>query len=145
MDEKKKIGQKIWKLFSENYSYSQIAKELEISKSVVSNVINYSLPSDAWCKKNIKGLKEEYEQEIEELENNYIEEEEELKKQSKKAQNRVTIIGALTAGIISLIMNIFVLYFEITLNILNRFGLAIISAIISFFLIKIINGLWEEE
>ena len=40
MDEKKEIGKKIWELFSENYSYSQIAKELGISKSVVSNIIN---------------------------------------------------------------------------------------------------------
>ena len=44
MDEKKQISLKIWDLFLKKYSYSQIAKELGISKSVVSNVINYCQP-----------------------------------------------------------------------------------------------------
>jgi len=67
MDDKKEIGKKIWELFSKNYTYGQIAKKLGISKSVVSNVINYSLPSKEWCNKNIKELKENWENEINEL------------------------------------------------------------------------------
>ena len=145
MDKKKKIGQKIWELFSENYSYSQIAKELGISKSVVSNIINYSLPPRDWCHENIKELKNKTQKEKEKLKQQLAKRIKELKKQSKKARNRVTIIGALTAGIISIVINILILQFDITLNPLNRFGLAIIIAIISFFIIKTINSLWEEE
>jgi len=57
MDDKKEIGKKIWELFSKNYTYSQIAKKLNISKSVVSNVINYSLPAKDWIQEDIKKLK----------------------------------------------------------------------------------------
>ena len=59
MDEKKEIGRKIWDLFLKNYSYSKIAKELGVSKSVVSNVINYTLPSATWCNENLQNLKDE--------------------------------------------------------------------------------------
>ena len=83
MDEKKKIGQKIWDLFSENYSYGEIAKELGISKSVVSNVINYSLPSNTWCNENIQELKKENDT-IKEKLTNYKENTEILKKEKRK-------------------------------------------------------------
>jgi len=57
MDNKKQTGKKIWKLFLKNYSYGEIAKELGVNKSVVSNVINYSLPGKEWCDEDIKELK----------------------------------------------------------------------------------------
>jgi len=60
MENKREIGKKIWELFSKNYSYSQIAKELGISKSVVSNVINYCSPPPEQTEQNIKELKDTY-------------------------------------------------------------------------------------
>ena len=60
MDEKKQIGVKIWELFLKKHSYKEIAKELGISKSVVSNVINYCLPpNNETIQKDIKSFKEE--------------------------------------------------------------------------------------
>jgi len=64
MQDKKQIGKKIWELFSKDYTYNQIAKELGVSKSVVSNVINYSLPDKEWCDENIKELKEKNQKEL---------------------------------------------------------------------------------
>jgi len=66
MDEKREIGKKIWELFLKNYSYGEIAKRLGVSKSLVSNIINYSLPSTTWTWENVKKVKEKYEQEIQE-------------------------------------------------------------------------------
>jgi len=65
MDEKKKIGVKIWELFLKKYSYREIAKELGVSKSVVSNVINYCLPPNSeTIQKDIKSFKKELEEEL---------------------------------------------------------------------------------
>ena len=68
MDKKKEIGQRIWELFSKNYSYSDIARELGINKSVVSNVINYCTPNEMTYDKSIKQLKENCEKEKKVLE-----------------------------------------------------------------------------
>ena len=77
---KKEIGKRVWELFTEGYSYNKIAKKLKISKSVVSNVINYCSPcSYSLSKKITQKLKEleeenkklkELEQENEKLKNN---------------------------------------------------------------------------
>ena len=78
MQDKKQIGQKIWDLFLKNYSYSKIAKELGVTKSVVSNVINYTLPSATWCNENVKELKEKHQKEIELLKKKYEKKEKEI-------------------------------------------------------------------
>ena len=78
MDEKKEIGRKIWDLFSKGYSYGQIAKELNISKSVVSNIINYTLPPRDWCDKNLQNLKKQHKKEIELLKKKYEKNEKEI-------------------------------------------------------------------
>ncbi len=65
MDEKKEIGVKIWDLFLKKYSYGAIVKELGISKSVVSNVINYCLPpNNKTIQEDIKSFKKELEEEL---------------------------------------------------------------------------------
>jgi len=71
LENKKEIGRNIWELFFQNKSYGEIAKELGISKSVVSNIINYSLPASNWVKDNIvfyiqkeNKLKEELREEL---------------------------------------------------------------------------------
>jgi len=56
MQDKKQIGKKIWELFIKNYSYGKIAKELGVSKSLVSNIINYSLPATTWISENVKQI-----------------------------------------------------------------------------------------
>ena len=78
MQDKKQIGQKIWDLFLKNYSYSQIAKELRITKSVVSNIINYTLPPRDWCDKNLQNLKKQHKKEIELLKKKYEKKEKEI-------------------------------------------------------------------
>ena len=72
MDEKKEIGRKIWELFVKGYSYSRIANELRINKSVVSNIINYSLPPKDWCVENVKKMKEQEKQNIKLLKQNCV-------------------------------------------------------------------------
>jgi len=65
MDKKKEIGLKIWELFLKNYSYREIAKELGVSKSVVSNIINYCLPpNNETIQKDIKSFKKELEEKL---------------------------------------------------------------------------------
>ena len=138
MDKKKEIGKKIWDLFSENYSYGEIAKELGISKSVVSNVINYSLPSDAWCKKNIKGLKEQHEQELEDLENDCVKEKEESINNFILISNALSFIYTI---FIVLTMYILTLFNVITSNITlynNLFTTFIKLTIISIVIATII-------
>jgi len=86
MDEKKQIGLKIWELFLKNYTYKEIGKELGISKSVVSNVINYCLPPNSeTIQKDIKSFKKEMEEELIKCKKNCEKkiEEELIKKQSK--------------------------------------------------------------
>ena len=121
MDEKKKIGQKIWDLFSKNYTYSQIAKELNISKSVVSNVINYTLPSATWCNENIKELKKRYinekEKELLELKeyyNNF------LKENRKNIIFNNSVIVFIILNIIFLINNNFIINFINILHLKNN-------------------------
>jgi len=79
MQDKKEISKKIFELFSKNYSYSQIAKELNISKSIVSNVINYCTPTKNTYEKSIKEIKQSYEKKIEQLEEEFEEEKEQIR------------------------------------------------------------------
>jgi len=91
---KKEIGKKIWELFFQSKSYGEIAKELGISKSVVSNIINYSLPANNWVEDNIvfylqkeNKLKEELNQMREELLTKSLQASEILKELSKTREN----------------------------------------------------------
>jgi len=142
MQDKKQIGKKIWELFSKNYTYSQIAKELGISKSVVSNVINYSLPSEEWIQEDIKKIKEEckknWKNEVNKLINECKEEKKEL----------VTGFSVMTGA--------FVMFFSIILIFILHnfdflpdkkfiflgvtFGIGIVLGLISFFISKFINN-----
>ena len=94
MENKKEIGRNIWELFFQNKSYAEIAKELGISKSVVSNIINYSLPANNWVEDNIvfylqkeNKLKEELNQMREELLTKSLQASEILKELSKTREN----------------------------------------------------------
>jgi len=94
LENKKEIGRNIWELFFQNKSYAEIAKELGINKSVVSNIINYSLPASNWVKDNIvfyiqkeNKLKEELNQMREELLTKSIQASEILKELSKTREN----------------------------------------------------------
>ena len=107
MDEKKKIGQKIWELFLKNYSYGEIAKELGISKSVVSNIINYSLPSSDWCNENIKELKKENDT-IKEKLTNYKENTEILKKEKSKLKLKSILL--ILTGLIEFVIILFLIF-----------------------------------
>jgi len=128
MNDKREIGKKIWELFSKNYSYGEIAKELGVSKSVVSNVINYSLPSKDWAQKDIKKIKEECEKNCEEEVNEL---EEELQKEILETKISSIITSVFTTIII----------FGITIKLFQNFNnfnmtikmsIAIISLIIIF-------------
>jgi len=131
MNDKREIGKKIWELFSKNYTYGQIAKELGVSKSVVSNVINYSLPSKDWTQKNIKKIKEECEKNCEEEVNEL---EEELQKE------------VLETKISSIITSVFttIIIFGTTIKLFQNFNnfnmtIKMAIAIISFIIIFIIS------
>ena len=97
MNEKKQIGLKIWELFLKKYSYGEIAKELGISKSVVSNVINYCQPpNENNIQEDIKRLKQEQEQELikcketcEKEINNYKQEINQLKNKNNKLKEEI--------------------------------------------------------
>ena len=139
MQNKKEIGRKIWELFSENYSYSQIAKELEVSKSVVSNVINYTLPPRDWCDKNIKKLKEQYtkekEREILELKeyyNNF------LKENRKNIIFNNSVIVFIILNIIFLINNNFIINFINILHLKNNSLTQDVLSMLTAFLISVI-------
>ncbi len=111
MDEKKKIGQKIWEFFLKNYSYSQIAKELGISKSVVSNIINYSLPSSDWCNENIKELKKENDtvkEKLTNLEKKCKEKTESLKEEKRKLKLKSILL--ILTGLIEFIIILFLIF-----------------------------------
>ena len=107
MDKKKKIGQKIWEFFLKNYTYREIAKELEISKSVVSNIINYSLPSSDWCNENIKELKKENDT-IKEKLTNYKENTEILKKEKRKLKLKFILL--ILTGLIEFVIILFLIF-----------------------------------
>ena len=89
MDKKKEIGLKIWELFLKNYSYREIAKELGVSKSVVSNIINYCLPpNENSIQEDIKKLKQEQEQELIKCKKNYEKEINNYKEKIHKLKNK---------------------------------------------------------
>ena len=97
MDEKKEIGVKIWDLFIKKYSYGAIVKELGISKSVVSNVINYCLPpNNKTIQEDIKSFKKELEEELikcketcEKDINSYKEKTQQLKNKNNKLEEEI--------------------------------------------------------
>ncbi len=139
MQDKKELGKKIWDLFSKNYTYSQIAKELNISKSVVSNVINYTLPPYKWCNENIKKIKEQYtkekERELLELKeycNNL------LKKNRKNIIFNNSIIVFILLNIIFLIDNNFIINFINILHLKNNTLTQDVLSILTAFLISVI-------
>jgi len=92
MDEKKEIGKKIWDLFLKNYSYREIANKLGVSKSLVSNVINYTLPTHNWIDEDIRKLKQKYEQETQKLKKELKEKEEEYKELNETFENFLIIV-----------------------------------------------------
>jgi len=160
MQDKKQIGKKIWELFSKNYTYSQIAKELGVSKSVVSNIINYSLPSKDWIQEDIKKIKEEcendkqyirtiYKNELKECEKNWENEVNELVDECKKERKELVIgFSAMTGNFVMFfsIILIFILhYFDFLpdkkfLFLSVTFTIGIILGLISFFISKFINN-----
>jgi len=117
MQNKKEIGKKIWKLFSKNYTYSQIAKELGVSKSVVSNVINYSLPADEWCSQNIKELKEKCEQDKAKLKINYQNELKKYKEKYKKEKKEMGLGFSIMNGSFITLISMFLIFVINTYNI----------------------------
>ena len=118
MDEKKEIGRKIWDLFSKGYSYGQIAKELNVSKSVVSNVINYTLPTKDWCNENIKELKEKHKNEIEQLKEECLDfvTEEKIKEKKEVIENATIIFTIATA----IFLNVDDFYIDFFSKIFNK-------------------------
>ena len=148
MHDKREIGKKIWELFSKNYTYGEIAKELGISKSVVSNVINYSLPSKDWAQEDIKKIKEEceksWEEEVNELE-------EEHKIELKEIGLGLSMVSGATTGMISIVILFIVYYFNIPMPsskftlLATILGIGTILGLISFFITKFIfNKVLEE-
>jgi len=136
MQDKKQIGKKIWELFNKNYSYGEIAKELGISKSVVSNVINYSLPSEEWCNENIKELKENIKKEkvkVKKL-NKKLEELDERLEELKKEELATKISSIIITFIITFI--VFIIDTKLLQNLPNpiviRFVILVISLIVVF-------------
>ena len=140
MDDKREIGKKIWELFSKNYTYSEIAKELGVSKSVVSNVINYCSPPKEQTEQNIKELKETYQRVVEQIE---------LK--NRKIQQKLLIEFSLTTSILVFFSVLFIFLLTLKFNIFNILNLqgyklvitilviTILAGAISFFIAKFIN------
>ena len=138
MQDKKQIGKKIWELFSKNYSYGEIAKELGISKSVVSNVINYSLPSEDWIQEDIKKIKEE-------CKKNWKNEVNECKKEKKELVTGFSVMTGAFVMFFSIILILILHNFDflpdekiIFLGV--TFGIGIVLGLISFFISKFINN-----
>ena len=160
MQDKKQIGRKIWELFSKNYTYSQIAKELGISKSVVSNVINYSLPANSWCDKNIKELKEKCEQDKAKLKINCQNKLKKCKEKSEKQKKELALKFSLLNGNILTLVSMLLIYIFNTYHIIplpttkaslikylvTIFAISATLGVITFFISKFLNNkLIEEE
>ena len=137
MDDKREVGKKIWELFSKNYTYGEIAKELGVSKSVVSNVINYCSPPPEQTEQNIKKLKDTYSKIVEQIE---------LK--NKKIQEKLlTEFSLTTFALVFLFVTLTYLFAKI-FNILSLKGyklivvvstISIVEGAISFFIAKMLN------
>ena len=106
LDSKKEIGRKIWDYFARGYSYGQIAGKLKISKSVVSNIINYTLPAKDWCNENLKKLKENYEREIQQKQQTILK----TKKKCQEEQQEIIKKTILTTAVIATILLFFTSY-----------------------------------
>jgi len=140
MQDKREIGKKIWELFSKNYTYSEIAKELGVSKSVVSNVINYCSPPPEQTGQNIKELKETYSKIVEQIQ---------LK--NNKIQEKLLTEFSLTTSILVFFSVLFIFLLTLKFNIFNILNLqgykliitilviTILAGAISFFIAKFIN------
>jgi len=163
MDKKKQIGKKIWELFIKNNSYSQIAKQVGVNKSVVSNVINYSLPAKEWIQEDVKRLKTKckddkeyirktYKNKLKECEENWEEEinklEEEHETEKKDILLDFSILSGYITGIISTVILLIVYNFNIPIPspssnlpffLITIFGIGATLGLISFFIIKFIS------
>ena len=132
MRNKKEIGRKIWELFLKNYTYSQIANILKINKSVVSNVINYTLPAHTWINEDIKKLKQKHEQEVQKLKKELKEKEEEY--EDLEYEKDSFIIVTLLTIIIYIIATAIILYF-VKINFYHNFSYTLGFVIYSIVLI----------
>lgn len=112
MDNKKEIGKKIWDLFLKNYTYSQIAKQLNISKSVVSNIINYSMPPSDWCNEKIEEIRKT-EEELKKQLNKKNEKIKELEEETKK-QNEIIKFGLISITIYLIAVAIILYFFNLS-------------------------------
>ena len=140
MQDKREIGKKIWELFSKNYSYGEIAKELGVSKSVVSNVINYCSPPSEETEQNVKELKKTYSRIVEQIES-----------KNKKTQEKLLTEFSLTTSILVFFSVLFIFLLTLKFNIFNILNLkgykliitilviTILAGAISFFIAKFIN------
>jgi len=137
MQDKREIGKKIWELFSKNYTYSEIARELGVSKSVVSNVINYCSPQKEETEQNIKELKKTYQRVVEQIE---------LK--NRKIQQKLLEKFSFTASILVSFFVLFVFLLTQKFNILSLKSykliitilvITILAGTISFFIAKMLN------
>ena len=137
MQDKREIGKKIWELFSKNYSYGEIAKELGISKSVVSNVINYCSPPSEETEQNVKELKKTYSRIVEQIQ---------LK--NNKIQQKLLTEFSLTASFLVSFFVLFVFLLTQKFNILSLKSykliitilvITILAGTISFFIAKMLN------
>jgi len=136
MEDKREIGKKIWKLFSKNYNYSQIAKELGISKSVVSNVINYCSPPSEETEQNIKELKETYSKIVKQIQLKNDEIQEKLLTEfSFTTFSFVFLFSILTYAFTAIFLNALIT----NKSLIAIFIISVIEGAISFFLAKFIN------
>ena len=145
MQDKKEISKKIFELFSKNYSYSQIAKELNISKSIVSNVINYCTPPKSTYEKSIKEIKQDYEKKIKQLKEEFEEEREQIKaKMLRTATMIVFFITLLILNINNYINEL--LYNKLKLNFVKSLiAMLLITLVISAIFFYITKYLIKEE
>jgi predicted transcriptional regulator len=139
LSKKQKVGKRIWELFALGWSYNKIANNLKISKSVVSNVLNYSLPADMWYQEDIKKRFEKRIKEIEEDCNNKISAKnlhiKKLRKELQELEEEISIVINITI-IITTITGILgnFLYFAL----IKKYG---ISNFFIFLLGMVITGL----
>ena len=113
LEKKQKIelAERVWEEFLNRKSINKIAKELNINKSVVSNIINYTLPefyknAQETCLDNISNLKTEYNTLKTKL-RKIKEEKEELEKDF----NNALFVVVITAVIYFIVTGFIIFYF----------------------------------
>jgi predicted transcriptional regulator len=134
MDNKKEIGRKIWDLFLKKYSYGEIAKELNINKSVVSNIINYSMPPNDWCNEKIEEIRKT-EEELKKQLNKKNEKIKELEEETEE-QNEIIKLGLISISIYLIAVAIILYFFNLSFyHNLLKIGLFIGFSIVFIFAI----------